>query len=260
MRDNAFNAHGAYAEYDPSSPAGLALASSQLLAVLMQSSNVDGFLDEAARLAAGVVTPPVACGITFRRDGQPYTAAASEALAAQVDEIQYRAGEGPCLEAMRANHIVEVTDLTGDDRWDGYRPRAIAHGVASSLSFPLTVDGTTAGALNLYATKPDAFLMADRDHSEAFSGQVARALTLMLRQARQAELTEQLQQAMSSRAIIDQAIGILMGEQRCNAATAFDLLRKASQHRNRKLRDVAADIITTVSGEPPQSPPSFRLA
>ena len=63
---------------------------------------------------------------------------------------------------------------------------------------------------------------------------------------------------MVSSSIIDQAIGILMGQQRCNATTAFDLLRQASQHRNRKLRDIAADIIANVSGQPPQPRRGFR--
>jgi GAF domain-containing protein len=255
---DTFNTSGAYDEYDRSSPAGLHAASSQLLAVLIETPNADAFLNEAAVLAAGVVTPPAACGITFRRDGQPFTVATSEDLAAQVDEIQYGTDEGPCLDAMRQDRIVEVTDLSRDERWDAYRPHAIAHGVASSLSFPLTVDGNPVGALNLYGTKPDIFTAVDRDHAAAFSEQVAAGLTLLLRQARQAQLTEQLQQAMSSRTIIDQAIGILMGQQRCNAADAFDLLRKASQHRNRKLRDVATDIITNVSGEPPHEPPTFH--
>ena len=73
-------------------------------------------------------------------------------------------------------------------------------------------------------------------------------------------MQQQLGEAMASRAIIDQAIGILMAQQRCNASTAFDLLRRASQNRNRKLRDVAVDIITNVSGGPPDPPVPFRKA
>jgi hypothetical protein len=94
---DGYNTFGNYEEYDPSSPAGLAVASSHLLSVLLQAPNVDAFLTDACVLAAGVVTPPAACGITFRRDGKPFTAAANTDLAAQVDEIQYGADEGPCL-------------------------------------------------------------------------------------------------------------------------------------------------------------------
>jgi len=75
---------------------------------------------------------------------------------------------------------------------------------------------------------------------------------------RQMQVQSQLAEAMVSSSVIDQAVGILMGQQRCNAATAFDLLSQASQNRNRKLRDIAAEIITNVSGEPPQTRPAFR--
>jgi hypothetical protein len=112
--------------------------------------------------------------------------------------------------------------------------------------------------LNLYSAAPAAFDGPQRQHAEAFAAQCAAALALSLRQVRQAQVQQQLAEAMVSSSTIDQAIGILMGQQRCNAATAFDLLRQASQHRNRKLRDIAADIIANVSGQPPQPRRGFR--
>jgi len=75
---------------------------------------------------------------------------------------------------------------------------------------------------------------------------------------RQAQTQSQLAEAMVSSSVIDQAIGILMAQQRCTAADAFDLLRQASQNRNHKLRDIAAEIITKVSGAPPQPRPPFK--
>jgi GAF domain-containing protein len=182
----------------------------------------------------------------------------SDELAAQVDEIQYGADEGPCLDALRRGAVVEVDDLTREDRWSGYRGHAVAHGIVSSLSLPLAVDGRPVAALNLYAKQPDAFRGAARQHAEAFAAQCAAALALVLRQADQAQLHRQLTEAMTARSVIDQAIGILMGQQRCTAEGVFDLLRQASQHRNRKLREVAGDIITNVTGQPPQPPPEFR--
>lgn len=229
-----------------------------LLGLLIDSPNVEEFLDQVVRLAADGVTPAAACGITMRRDGQPFTVSSSDDLAAQVDEIQYGADEGPCLDALRSGVAVEVKDLTREDRWSRYRVHALAHGVVSSLSLPLAVDGRTVAALNLYAKQPAAFDRAARQHAEAFADQCSAALALILRQADQAQLHRQLTEAMTARSVIDQAIGILMGQQRCTADTAFDLLRRASQHRNRKLREVAADIITNVTGQPPQPPPEFR--
>jgi GAF domain-containing protein len=243
---------------DNSDSSGPTHASGALLNLLIDSPNLDAFLDQVVRLAAEVVSPTAACGMTVRRDGRPFTVSSSDDLAAQVDEIQYGADEGPCLESLRNGQIVEVDDLTRDERWRRYRPHAIARGVVSSLSLPLAVDGQVVAALNLYAKQAGAFHEPARQHAEAFAAQCAAALALTLRQADQADLHQQLNEAMTSRSVIDQAIGILMGQQRCNATTAFDLLRQASQHRNRKLRDVAVEIITNVTGEPPQPPADFE--
>jgi GAF domain-containing protein len=234
-------------------------ASSELLSLLSNGLHLDVFLDRAAQLAAQVVTPTASCGITLRRDGQPFTVATSDTLAAQVDEVQYGRDQGPCLDSLRQGIVVQVDDLTHEDRWDGYPVHALAHGVISSLSMPLQVGGHTVAALNLYSQQPAMFDGPARRHAEAFADQCAAALTLALRQVDQAELQQQLLEAVGSRSVIDQAIGILMGQQRCTAATAFDLLRQASQHRNRKLRDIAADIITSVTGQPPQPPPAFTV-
>jgi GAF domain-containing protein len=230
----------------------------QLLSLLVESPNIDALLDKVVHLAAEVVTPAAACGITVRRDGQPFSAATSNDLAAQVDELQYGADEGPCLDAMRSGTVVQADYLSHDDRWHRYRPHAVAHGVVSSLSLPLLVDGESLGALNLYSATPAAFTEPQRTQAEAFATQCAAALTVSLRQMRQAQTHSQLAEAMVSSSVIDQAIGILMAQQRCTAAVAFDLLRRASQNRNRKLRDIAGEIITNVSGAPPLPRPAFR--
>ncbi len=237
----------------------LAAAYGQLLSLLSNAPHLDLFLGRVVHLAVGVVNPPAACGITLRRDHQPFTVVSSNDLAAQVDEIQYGADEGPCLDSLREGIVVQVDDLTREERWKAYRTHAVAHGVISSLSLPLTVDGQTVAALNLYSSRPAAFDGLPRQHAKAFAGQCSAALSLALRQIDQAHVQQQLLEAVTSRSVIDQAIGILMGQQRCTATAAFDLLRQASQHRNRKLRDLAADIITNVTGEPPHPPADFII-
>ncbi|WP_167544471.1 GAF and ANTAR domain-containing protein [Micromonospora chersina] len=238
---------------DPS----LASAYGRLLALLADSPHVDVFLDQIVRVAAEVVAPAVACGLTVRGDGGAMTVASSGDLAAQGDEIQYGADEGPCLAALRQGQVVEVTDLRDDRRWRGYREHALRLGILSSLSLPVTVDRETVGALNLYATQPHAFGDTAHRHALAFTEQASVALTVILRQTDQALLHQQLTDAMASRSVIDQALGVIMGQQRCTATEAFTLLRQASQNRNRKLRDVAAEIITQVTGESPQRAPGF---
>jgi GAF domain-containing protein len=205
-----------------------------------------------------VVTPAAAGGITFDREGRPVTAATSAPLAAEVDEIQYGADDGPCLDALRRGEGVVSDDLATETRWQLFASLAVTHGVASVLSLPLRVGDRTIGALNLYAHEPAAFRGAARRHAEAFAVQCGAALTVALRQSDQAVLRRQLTEAMAARSVIDQALGILMAQQRCSAEQAFDLLRQASQHRNRKLREVAAELVTRVSGGPPQPPAPFH--
>jgi GAF domain-containing protein len=226
--------------------------------LLLNAPSVNEFLSQLATVAARVLEPPAACGVTTRYDGHPLTVAASDERAAVVDEEQYGAGVGPCLEAMRTGRVVEVVDQRTDRRWDGYRQKAVAHGVRCSLSTPLAVDGETVGALNLYVfDRPDAFDDAHRHRVALFAAQASTALALAIRSARQTEVAAQLEQALASRTVIDQAIGLLMGQQRCDAETAFTLLRKHSQNNNRKLRDVAVELITRVSGHPPVDPHGF---
>jgi GAF domain-containing protein len=227
-----------------------------LQSLLLNVEGVDTFLGELARLAADVVVPPASCGVTVRRDGRPLTAASSDARAERVDQVQYGFGEGPCLHTLSSGEVVDVSDLERDDRWPRYRVRALEEGVRSSLSLPLVVDGEPVGALNLYGFGVGVFA-EERQAAQAFAAQAAAALTLLLRQTRLTEDTAQLEQALASRTTIDQALGVLMAQQHCTADQAFSLLRSHSQHNNRKLRDVAADIVARVSGAAPEPAPPF---
>lgn len=232
-------------------------AVTSLQSLVLSTEQVADFLDDLAKLAAQVVDPPASCGITVRHDNEPFTVAASDELAARLDEVQYGTGDGPCLQAMRTGERVIVSDLETETRWDGYPAHALALGVRSSLSMPLIVSGESIGALNLYGHEPDVFLGSRGAHPELFAAQAASALALVLRDIRQRTVSDQLEQALASRTVIDQAIGLLMGQQRCNAVVAFALLRARSQHSNRKLRDVAADIIARYSGAAPGVAPPF---
>lgn len=110
----------------------------------------------------------------------------------------------------------------------------------------------------MYGMVPHAF-DSHVDRAQAFATQAAAALTVVVRQADQVRLSDQLRQALESRAVIDQALGIVMAQNRCDEAAAFAVLRNASQNRNKKLRDVAATVIESVTGRPPARPSGFEL-
>jgi len=223
----------------------------ELQGVLLSTDSLDAFLDELATAAARAVPAAAACGVTLQPDGKARTVAASNALASQVDEIQYGVDDGPCLEAMRTGETIEVTDLGSEQRWPQFATAALAFEVRSVLSTPLRVDTTTVGALNLYATTAGAFDNGHRLTALRFAKYAAGAVGLALRLAEHVQMSADLRAALASRAIIDQAVGIVMVQQRCTADEAFAVLRRASQQRNIKIHAIAAGIIEGVTGRPP---------
>jgi GAF domain-containing protein len=230
-------------------------ALTELASLMVATPSMAAFLDDLARLAATVVTPPAACGITLAQDHLPLTVASSDPVAAHLDEVQYGHDQGPCLQAMRTGQTVLVGDMAAEHRWGTYPAHALTYGVHSSLSLPLTVNGDSRGALNLYATAVGAFGDAEQQGAGRFAGQASAGLTVIARQTQQVQLTEQLRDALATRAVIDQALGILMANNRCDHDTAFAILRTSSQHQNRKLRDIATEIVKAVTGVDPQPTP-----
>jgi GAF domain-containing protein len=218
-------------------------ALSELAGLLMSTSTFDDLMQAVADLAARAVPAASTCGITLSENGHVITVASADGLARLLDEQQYELDIGPCLEAIRTGTVVRCDDLTTEARWDGYPARAVVHGVRSVHSTPLLVADRPIGAMNLYSQAVDAF----DDHSRAIAAQLAAltaaTITAALRHYDQATLTDHLRAALSSRSVIDQAIGIIMGMQRCPPEVAFDVLRTVSQNRNIPLREVAADLV-----------------
>ncbi|MGH3855009.1 MAG: GAF and ANTAR domain-containing protein [Pseudonocardiaceae bacterium] len=230
-------------------------AAAELQQLLIDTESLTQFLVEVSHYAASTVGPGLSCGITLSRDGRPFTVAGSDSTAINLDEVQYGHHDGPCLTAMRTGEVVAITDLADDDRWGTYRPDALAHGIGSVLSVPLLISTGEYGALNLYSRQAGVFTADQLRRTEGFAGEASRALRLAWRLADQVELTHHLETALVSRTIIDQALGIIMGQNRCIADEAFDILRAASSHRNMKLRTVAQDIVTRTSTKSPPPRP-----
>jgi GAF domain-containing protein len=235
--------------------ADIAASITELQALLLGTDSIDGFLQELAVLAARTLGQQVECGITLQPNGRPYTVASSGPLALQMDEIQYGLDHGPCLASIRTGQENRIDDLAADRRWHRYALRALAHGVRSSLSLPLTAQGALVGALNLYSPSPAFFTETQTQQARRIASEASVAVGIAARLAAQALLTDQLRASLATRSVIDQALGVIMAEQRCTAEEAFAILRTASHHRNLKLRQVAQDIITGITGSPPGPPP-----
>ncbi len=211
-----------------------------------------------AALDARTVGCGLSCGMTMQPHGRPVTVACSDLVAARVDEAQYELDDGPCLHAMRDGHLVRIEDIAGQARWPEFEAQAAWHGIRSCLALPLRADGKPVGALNLYARGASAFGVAEARRAENFAENASGALTLAIRLASHAALIEQLRSSLSSRTVIDQALGIIMAREHCSQARAFAILRSAWQNSNVKLRNIASAIVTSITGEPPQPPPPFE--
>ncbi len=215
--------------------------------MLLETETVQDFMNQLVHRAAA--DTGYRCGITVGRpNGQheAYTLASSDTVSRQLDELQYTDGVGPCLEAWRTSGAVFVTDMGRETRWRDFPRHAAAVGVRSSMSYPLLSGDRCIGAINFYAFEPLAPQVDVQARAGVVAAVAAGALALALRLAERGDTIAHLRTALTSRSTIDQAIGILMAQQRCTARTAFDALRKASQGRNIKLRHVAAGIVASV--------------
>ena len=167
--------------------AGFAESIAEMEAVLLGTEDVDVFLRDLAVLAARSVGEDLSCGIMLRHGAVPRAAASSDVMASQVDELQYNLEKGPCLHSMRTGERVRIDDLMFDQRWWGYAVRALARGVRSSLSIPLSVRDDSVGAMNLYSGHPAFFGEAPTRRAEQFAVEASAAAGLAARLADQAE-------------------------------------------------------------------------
>jgi GAF domain-containing protein len=200
-------------------------------------------LTMVSELARDAVGRADMVGITMLVEGRPRTAVFTDDDAPQIDTAQYETGIGPCLDAFRHQQVFRIDDMDKDQQWPPFSEAAAAHGVLSSLSLPLITRHEAVGALNLYSRSRAAF--SDDDVHVGLQFAVQAAIVLANSQAYwdARQLGQDMAEAMKSRATIEQAKGILMGAQRCSADEAFQILVRASQRENRKLREMAAEIV-----------------
>ena len=174
-----------------------------------------------------------------------------------ADELQYERGYGPCIDAGLAGQVFAIDNMVSEERWPDYCRAVSERGIRSSLSIPLPFQSTTLGALNCYAGRPHAFSPADRSLTEEVASWVALVVARADSAAQTTEELSHLRTAMSSRAVIEQAKGMLMERFGVTEDEAFTLLSRASQTRNIKLRDVAGELVRTgCCAAPPEPSPS----
>ena len=202
-------------------------------------------LTEITGIARRAMPTVEAASVTLIREDKPFTAAYDGQMALDADELQYERGYGPCVDAGRAGQMFLVDDMRTEQRWPDYAQNVLACGVLSSLSVPLPFQGATIGALNTYASQPKVFDDSDIELAQEVAAWVAVAVGNAEAAARTSDDLIQLRIVMLSRALIEQAKGILMERHKIKEDEAFTILTHASQRTNTKLRDVAAELVRT---------------
>ncbi len=175
------------------------------------------------------------------RGRQPETLGATSSLALEADQLQYELHEGPCMEALGQSDLVWVNDLARDNQFPQFAPQAVRLGVRSMLSTRLFLAENDRAGLNLYSQQPSAFSSSDLPMAAIF----ASYASLLLMNRLHEDKVMRLERALESNREIGVAMGILMAQERWSQTEAFERLVTSSQHLNRRLRDIAAEVTST---------------
>lgn len=224
----------------------------ELQSILVGSENGVEFLSGLSRLAAAAVSEAagddIQCAITLKIKRRPATAAGSSARAITLDHIEQELGDGPCVRALKEMAPVIVDDVERDPRWQTLNRRLAENNVRSTLGVPLEISGDASAALNFFATKPGVFTADVYDKAVGFAAAAHNTLNLSVRINNAQNRADDLEAAMQSRTAINLACGVIMAQNRCSQEEAMAILTKVSSNRNRKLRDVASELIEQLSG------------
>lgn len=227
----------------PADLQALRTALAGLAGLLTGQGSLEHLLTEVATFAMLAIPGADGAGVTVLESGGPDTIVASAQFVRDVDDIQYRLGEGPCISAAAEGRTNRTGELGQDGSWPQFGPQAAELDVHSALSLPLKLHGNVLGALNVYAHRRNAFTGASQRMGEQFAGPAAVAIHNAWLLDHVQRQSARLESALTSRSTIDQAIGILMSRSGISKEEAFVRLRMISQHDHIKLNLVAAKLV-----------------
>lgn len=233
-----------------------AISSGQLAGLILDSADLNDFLGAfaehtAKRFAASGAE--VGCGITVLRGRRPASTGFSDSRARRLGDLQRTGESGPCIDAARRQATVHMAQLDSEVRWPDFVAGARTHGVASLAAAPVNLLPDGPAALLLHSTRSGHFDQPSVHRLEDFIGRAEPSLRLAIRFFGHANTARDLKAALESRTVIDQAVGVIMGQNRCSQHEAFTMLRSASGRRNLKLRELARQIVAAAGGTAPRT-------
>jgi transcriptional regulator with GAF, ATPase, and Fis domain len=164
----------------------------------------------------------------------------------ELDQTQYDTGEGPCVECCRTGEEAYLQSTSSSNHWSEFSAEAAEKGIGSVFSLPLIVSGQPIGGLNLYSHSEDAKSPQAADMARAYTEEASVVLANADAHYSALDLINQLNEALETRSVIGQAMGILMGQEGLTANEAFDKLSGVSQNSNVKLQELAQRFVDSV--------------
>lgn len=215
------------------------------VARLLEGDDPDAALQRLTRLAVSLVPGAAAGALTVADDGGAHVFAASDHRVGELHRLQFADGEGPTVESLSYSEPRHVRDLGDEPRWPRFCQAARQVGFCSCVMLPLRPDRRhPIGAVALYGAQPDAFRGVSYDLALLFAAQGGTALHNAETYAACHHMVTNLHKALESRAIIEQAKGMLHAELGVSADQAFRLLSRRSHRTNRKIRELAAALVS----------------
>jgi GAF domain-containing protein len=178
--------------------------------------------------------------------------AATDGRSAALEAAQAETGEGPCVESLLRDEVIHTDDVVHDARWPTLSANIDGLGVGALLGVPIHVGKTSVGSLNVYTDAGSTWKDEEVEALRAFGLVVEEMLAQALTSRQRHVLAEQLDQALSTRVVIDRAVGVVMADHRTDPMTAFNILRSQARAQRRKVVDVANEVLEAV--QRPESP------
>ena len=212
--------------------------------LVLRDETLETTLQRIVDVAGQAIPDVLGVSITLKRGRTPYTAVATSAQVQAIDEREYAVDEGPCISAMETGELHRLDDVSTEERWPKFTQVCREEGIGSTIGVPLRF-GNEFGAMNLYAVAPHAFDESATSAALLLGEQASVALDNTRAYSEVGDKVRQLQEALDSRVVIEQAKGVLMANERIDAEAAFQILKTRSQRSNRKLRLVAEEVVAS---------------
>jgi GAF domain-containing protein len=221
------------------------------LSALREQAVADGLMDALQQMldATRQLFSASGAGFMMLDEGSALSAvAATDASGRLLEERQEEVGHGPCVDSVTLDQIVSTGDLATDDRWPELLPELPEAGVRAVLGVPIRTHGVPVGSLNVYRSEPHQWDDTEADALESYGTVLEGLLRTALESHQREQLVQQLQHALDNRIPIERAIGVIMARESVDPVTAFDRLRRRARSAERRVSDVAAELLESVTG------------